>query len=322
MMQRRHLLSFIGLSVLFTAALADTWPNKPVKIVVPYAAGAGLDPVARTVAEKLAEIWKVPVIVDNRPGVNGTVGTASVARQAAPDGYTILFSGVPEVAISQYVMEKMPYDPEKDLRPVTQLASLPLVLVTSSSKPWASLVQFMERARQAPGTLSYSSSGEAGPQHLAMVQLERLGKASMIHVPYKGSAPAITDLLGGQVDVGFIGLPSVKALIEGKKLRALGISSHQPEPSAPDIPRISSMPGYAEFSVSQWFGVFVPAQTPDDVTSRIQASIATVVNDTRVRGALESQGLKPSGMSTADFSKFLAEERQKYARIVKDAKLR
>lgn len=201
------------------AAHAAEWPDKPIRIIVPYTAGAGLDPVARIVAQQLSKNLQTAVVVENRPGVNGTVGTASAAT-SPPDGSTILFSGVPEVAINQFLMPNLPYSPEKDLKPVTQLASLPLVLVTGASKPWNDIPALLADARERPEKISFTSSGLGGPQHLAAAQIEKMGNVRMTHVPYKGTAPAIIDMLSGQVDVGFIGLPSARSYLAAGKLKA------------------------------------------------------------------------------------------------------
>ncbi len=302
-------------------ALAQAWPDKPVKLIVPYPAGGGLDPVSRQVGQKLAEIWKVPVVVENKAGASGSLGAAFVA-QAPGDGYTILTSAIAEVAINQYTMPKMAYDPEKDLKPVTLMVQLPFVLVTNSSRPYTTAAELIEFARKNPGKVTYASSGLGTPQHLAGVLFEQLAGVKMTHVPYKGVVPSIQDLLAGHVDIGFAGLPTGLPHVQSGALRALGLSSLTPSPSAPQIPPLTRTAGLQGFSLTQWFGVFVPRGTPDAITQRIQEGFSAVLRSPEVKDSLEKQGAQPSGMSTEEFTRFLAAERDKFSKVVKSADLR
>lgn len=301
-----------------TAAGAESWPSRTVTLVVPYPAGAGLDPIARQVGQKMATTWKVPVVVENKPGANGSLGAAEVAR-ARPDGYTILMSGIAEVAINQYVQKGMAYDPVKDLRPVTQLAMLPLVLVTRTASRFTSMDVLLASARRNPGGITYSSSGIGSSQHLATVLMEQLGGIRLSHVPYQGIAPALTDLVGGHVDVGFAGLPAASPFFASGTLRPLGISSREPAPAAPDIPPIDRIEGLKGYEMTQWFGVFLPARASDEITRKLQASVASALESPEVRQSLKEQGVQPGGMSTAEFSQFLDRERAKFAEVVRGA---
>ena len=303
-----------------TPAAAQSWPGKPVKVIVPYVAGAGVDPVARLVSQKLAERWKQPVLVDNRAGGSGTIGANAVAK-AGPDGTTILMSATAEVVINQHFMKKMPYDPEKDLRPVTLLVTLPFALVTAPGKPYADMAGLLAYARQHPGTVSYASSGAGTPQHLAGVLVEQLAGVSLLHVPFKGVAPAVTDILSSQVDVGFVGLPTALQQVQAGKLRALGVSSNTPAEAAPQIPPIARTPGLEKFELIQWFGVFVPARTPDAVVQQIQHDVAEVLALPEVHDTLKKQGADPSGMPTAEFERFVQAQRQAFGKIVAGAKI-
>jgi tripartite-type tricarboxylate transporter receptor subunit TctC len=308
---------FIVLNSIAPAS-AQTWPDKPVKLVVPYPAGGGVDPVARLVGQKLADRWKQPVIVDNKPGASGSIGASYVAH-SAPDGLTIMMSATAEVAVNQFVMQKMTYNPETDLKPVTLAVRLPFLLVTNPSHPYSTAAELVAYAKKNPGSVTYASSGSGTPQHLAAVLLEQLSGVKMVHVPYKGVAPSVSDLLAGHVDVGFVGLPTGLPHVQAGALKALGVSSKTASPAAPKVPPLAVTPALAGFELNQWFGVFVPAGTPDALVQRIQKDISDVLQMPDVKKSLEKQGVQPSGMPTAEFAEFLKGERKKFASIVKSA---
>lgn len=309
-----------GLVVGEGNAFAQSWPTKAVTVIVPYVAGGGVDPVARLVSQKLAERWMQPVLVENRAGASGTIGANAVAK-APPDGHTLLMSATAEVAINQHFMKKMAYDPEQDLLPVTLLVKLPFALVASPSKPYADMAGLIAHARQHPGAVSYGSSGPGTPQHLAGVLVEQLAGVSLLHVPFKGVAQAMTDILGGQVDIGFVGLPTALQQMQAGKLRALGVSSRTPAAAAPQVPAIAQTPGMEKFELIQWFGVFVPARTPEAVVRRVQRDIAEVLALPEVRDTLLKQGAEPGGLPTAEFATFVGAEREKFRRIVQSARI-
>ncbi|MGY2491056.1 Bug family tripartite tricarboxylate transporter substrate binding protein [Cupriavidus sp. CP313] len=319
---RRRWLAALTVSIFVSPLLsfAQSWPEKPVTVVVPYVAGGGVDPVARLVSAKLTARWKQPVVVDNRSGASGTIGASLVAR-AAPDGYTILMSATAEVAINQHFMSKMLYQPERDLKPVTLLVKLPFALVTSPSKPFTDMASLISYARKNPGKVTYASSGSGTPQHLAGVLLEKLAGIQLLHVPFKGVAQAMTDVLSGQVDIGFVGLPTGIQQIQAGKLRALGVSSTRPSPAAPQIPAISKSPGLEKFELIQWFGVFVPTKTPEPLVAKIQHDIADVLAMPEVRENLAKLGAEPSGMPVSEFTAFVKTESDKFSKIVKAAKI-
>jgi len=228
-------------------------------------------------------------------------------------------SATAEVAINQFFMKKMAYDPERDLKAVTLLVKLPFALVASPSKPYADMAGLVAYARQHPGTVSYASSGPGTPQHLAGVLVEQLAGVTLLHVPFKGVAQAMTDILSGQVDIGFAGLPTALQQIQAGKVRALGVSSRTPAAPAPQVPAIAQTPGLEKFELIQWFGVFVPAKTPEAVVQKIQRDIAEVLALPEVRDTLLKQGAEPSGMPTAEFEAFVQAERSKFRRIVQAA---
>lgn len=306
-----------ALAVLSAAASAQAWPEKRVTLVVPYPAGGGVDPVARLLGQKLAERWKQPVIVENRAGGSGTIGASSVAR-AAPDGHTILISAAPEVVVNHHFM-KLTYNPETDLKPVTMAVRLPFILVASRSQPFSTLPEMIAYAKKNPGKLTYASSGAGTLQHLAAAMVENMAGIKMVHIPYKGVAPAVSDLLAGVVDVGFAGLPTGLPHAKAGTLKALAVSSKTPAPAAPEVPTVAAT--LKEFDLIQFFGVFVPGGTPDAVVQKLQADFADVLASPEVKTALEKQGATPSGMPTAEFQAFLKAERQKYGEVVKNANI-
>lgn len=302
-------------------AAAQDWPQKSVKIVVPYPAGAGVDPVARLVGQKLAERWKQTVIVDNKPGASGTIGATFVARAPA-DGLTIMMSATAEVVINQFVMDQMQYNPETDLVPVTLAVRLPFILVTHPSSPYSNVAELVAYAKKNPNKVSYASSGAGTPQHLAAVLLEQLSGTQMVHVPYKGVAPSITDLLANHVSIGFAGLPAALPHVQKGSLKPLGVSSKVSSPAAPQVPPVAATPGLEQFELNQWFGIWVPKGTPEPVVAQIQRDMAAVLQMPDVKDTLEKQGAQPSGMPTAEFAKFVQGERKKFEAIVKAANLK
>jgi tripartite-type tricarboxylate transporter receptor subunit TctC len=303
-----------------SGAQADTWPDKPVNLIVPYPAGGGVDPVARLVAQKLSERWGQSVIVQNKAGASGSIGAAYVAR-SKPDGSTIMMSATAEVVINQFMMQQMPYDPAKDLTPVTLAVRLPFVLVTQPNAPYSNVAELVAYAKKHPGALTYASSGNGTPQHLAAVLLEQLGGIQLTHIPYKGVAPSISALLAGEVNIGFVGLPTGLPHIQSGQLKALAVSGSSSPAAAPTIAPVANTAGLDKFDLTQWFGVFVPAGTPDGVVERIQQDVAAVLHMPDVRKALVAQGAEPSGMPTAEFRALVDRERQKFSGIVKAGNL-
>lgn len=310
------LLFLAALLTASCAAQAQSWPDKPVTLVVAYPAGGGVDPVARLLGKHLSERWKQPVIVANKAGASGTIGAAFVAKSKG-DGLNILVSATPEVVINQYIMKDMQYDPEKDLRPVTLAVRLPFALVAHPKEPFANVAELVAHAKKNPGKVSYASSGEGTLQHLSAVMLEQLAAIQMLHVPYKGVAPSVTALLGGEVAVGFAGLQTALPHIKAGTLKGLAVSSATPSPAAPGVPPLSQTPGLQSFDLNQWFGIFVPASTPTDIVRRLQEDVAAVLQLPEVRQSLESQGTQPGGMPTAQFESFVRAEREKFSRLTR-----
>ena len=291
------------------------YPTKVVRLVVPFPPGGATDITARLMAQKMSDAWKQTVVVDNRPGAGGMIGADLVAK-SAPDGFTVLVSSTQEIVINQYVFSKMAYNSEKDFAPVTLASITPLVLVVNPTLPAKSLKELIALARARPGRLTFASSGSGSVQHLAGELLKTLEKIDMIHVPYKGAAPAVTDVLGGQVDMFFSGLPPAMPHIRAGKLRALAVTTTTRSPALSEVPTMieSGVPG---FDISNWFGVFVPAGTPKDIVAKLNAEMVHALKQSDVKDKLSSQGAEAIGGTPDEFERFIQAEMAKYSQLVK-----
>ncbi len=301
---------------LFSAGLAHAqYPAKPVRLVVPFPAGGGADILARNMSGKLGEVLGQTVVVDNRPGAGGNVGAEAVAR-AAPDGYTLFFGTNGTHAINQSLYRKLAFDPIKDFAPVIHLQSIAAVMIVNPAVPAKTVREFVDYARARPGQLAYASAGNGTTSHLAVELLKTMTGMDLVHVPYKGGAAAMTDLIAGQVpitiDVMANALPQVKA----GKVRALGVTPAKRVQAAPEIPTIaeSGVPGY---EVTAWTGVLVPAGTPPEIVARLNDALNRVLQDPDVRARMLAGGAEPVGGSPGAFGAFIRAETEKWAQVVK-----
>ncbi|MBX3674399.1 MAG: tripartite tricarboxylate transporter substrate binding protein [Burkholderiales bacterium] len=289
------------------------FPEKTVRIVVPFAPGGATDVVARALGQRLGKVWNQQVIIENKPGAGGNIG-ADIVAKAAPDGHTLLMASPAEVVINQFLYAKMPFDPATDLVPISKAASAPLVLVVHPSVPSTTLPELIDWLKARPEGTNYASSGTGGPQHLAGESFRTMTKAKLVHVPYKGGAPAITDLLGGQVQMFFAGLPPALPHIRAGKIRAIAITTTQPSALIPGVPTVASvLPG---FDFENWQGLFAPKGTPAAIVEQIARDYAAVA-DKSLADQLSGQGAAPAPTTPADFAAFVQKERQKYGELVK-----
>ena len=304
--------SLFAVSLAF--AQAD-YPSKPIRLVVPFPPGGTTDILARAVAQKLTEAWGQQVIVDNRPGAGGNIGSDLVAK-AAPDGYTLLMGTVGTHAINPSLYARMPYDAQKDFAPVILVASVPNVLEVDPSLPVHTVQELIAYARANPGKLNFASSGNGTSIHLSGELFKAMTGVKMTHVPYKGSAPALADLVGGQVQLMFDNLPSSLGLIKGGKLRAIAVTSTARSSALPDVPTLaeSGLPGY---EASSWFGVLAPARTPPAIIAKLNAAIDAWLASPEAKDKLASQGAVAAGGTPADFAHWIAGETVKWAKVVK-----
>ncbi|QGW84580.1 Bug family tripartite tricarboxylate transporter substrate binding protein [Variovorax paradoxus] len=302
----------------------NTWPNKPVRIVVPFAAGGTTDILARAVAPELSKAFGQQFIVDNRAGAGGNVGAEIVAR-APNDGYTLLMGTVGTHGINRALYPKLPFDPIKDFAPITLVAAVPNVMEMNADKAKTlnirNVQDFIKYAKANPGKLNMASSGSGTSIHLAGELFKSMTGTYMAHIPYKGSGPALLDMVGGNADVMFDNLPSSMAQIKGGKLTALAVTSAQRSPALPDIPTVEEAGGPAlkGFEASSWFGLLAPAGTSPDIVNRIQQEVAKSLGTPAIKEKMLAQGAIPSGNSPADFTKLIASEHVKWAKVVKDS---
>ncbi len=298
------------------------WPNKPVKIVVPFAAGGTTDILARAMAPELSKAFGQQFIVDNRAGAGGNVGAEIVARSPA-DGYTLLMGTVGTHGINRALYPKLPYDPIKDFAPVTLVAGVPNIMEMNADKARQlginNVQDFIKYAKAHPGKLNMASSGNGTSIHLAGEMFKHMTGIFMTHVPYRGSGPALMDMVAGNMDVMFDNLPSSMQQIKAGKLKPLAVTSAKRSSALPDVPTVEEAGGAAlkGFEASSWFGLLAPAGTPPDIVARIQQESAKALASPAVREKLEAQGAIPGGNTPAEFARMIADEHAKWARVVK-----
>lgn len=302
-----------------TAAQAQTYPNRAVRLVVPYVAGGGTDFTARVIAPKLSEALGQQVVVENRPGGGTNIGSELVAK-AAPDGYTLLMAGAAN-AINMSLYAQPPYDTLRDFAPVSLSVKGANVLLVHPSLPVKNLQELLALARAQPGKLNYASSGIGSANHMAGELLKLVAKVNITHVPYKGNAPALTDLIGGHIEVLISGVPAVIGQIKNGRVRAVAIASLKRFPALPDTPTIDES-GLKGFEATTWFGVAAPAKTPREIVNRLNADLGRIVAAADVRERFIGEGVEPIGGSTELFATFIRDEIDKYAKVVKAAALK
>jgi tripartite-type tricarboxylate transporter receptor subunit TctC len=307
-----------ALAAVFFASLAQaqSYPTKPVRIIVPYAAGGNTDFTARAVAEKLSDVYKRQFIVDNRPGAATNIGTEAVAR-AAPDGYTLLMGGAAN-AINMSLFAKLPYDTLRDFEPIALCVQGANVLAIHPSLPAKNLKELIALAKARPGKLNFGSSGIGSSNQMAGELLKVMAGINIVHVPYKGNAPALTDLLGGHVEMIFSGVPALVPHIQSGRIRAIAIGSLKRFPALPQVPTFDEA-GVKGYEATTWFGLMAPAKTPKDITSRLNAEVDKALKSADIKERFMADGLEPMGGSAEAFAKFMRSEIDKYAKVIKAA---
>jgi tripartite-type tricarboxylate transporter receptor subunit TctC len=300
----KHMLSAVALFAVAGAMAADPWPTKRISIIVPFSAGGSTDIVARILASKLSPELGQPVIVDNKPGASGNIAGDFVARSPA-DGNT-LFMGTSTSIANIALFKTLPFDILKDFTPVSQIANTPLVLIANNDLPAGNVAELVKYAKENPGKLNYGSGGNGTSQHLGGVMFEHLAKVRMTHVPYKGAAPAVTDLMAGNIQVMFAPLIDALQFVKAGKVKALGVTTLKGAPQLPGTPSIATvLPG---FNVSTWNAVFAPAKTPPDVIMKLSAAITKAMNQPDTKQAIYDQGSEAIGSTPAEFKKFIDSE--------------
>ena len=315
---KRRILA-LTLACAAGAAGAQSFPTKPVRLVVPFLAGGSTDIVGRTVAQKLSEIWGQQVFVDNRPGGGTTIGTDNVAK-SAPDGYSLLVTPAP-FTINPSLLAKLPYDALNDFTPITLINTTPLVMVVHPGVPAKNVKEIIALAKAKPGKLNFGSSGTGGSNHLAGELFDAMAGVKMVHIPYKGNAGALTDIAGGHLDVVYNGITSAIALVRGNKLRALAVTSLQRSAALPDVPTLDES-GLKGFEAVAWNGLNAPAKTPRDIVMTINADVIRIVNSPELKERLKADGSDPVGSTPEQFATFLRNEIAKWAKVIKFANVK
>jgi len=307
----------VGFCLLAPAlAQAQTFPDKPIRLIVPFPPGGPNDIIARVVGKRLGEILKQTIVIDNRGGQGGVLGTDVVAK-AAPDGYTIAITSAGALAISPS-MEKVAYDTLKDLQPITLVAKVPEMLVVATSVPANNMAELVALAKSQPGKLNFASSGPGSLPHLAGELFKLTAKIEMTHVPYKGAAPAVNDLLGQQVQLVFLDLPILLPQIQAGKLKPIAVGAPQRVPSAPDVPTTTEV-GMPDLQTENWYGMVAPAKTPPAIVAALNKATVEALKDPDVLSKLSSQGAILVGDTPEHFGAFIASESTKWAKVIKDA---
>ncbi len=320
---RRHWLAACAVLAAPGAVFGQgAWPNKPVRIVVPFAPGGTTDILARALVPELSRAFNQQFVVDNKPGAGGNVGADAVAKSAA-DGYTLLMGTVGTHGINQSLYPKLPYDPIKDFAPITLVAGVPNVLVMNPAKAEAarinSVADLIRYAKAHPGKLNMASSGNGTSIHLSGELFKTMTGTFLVHFPYRGSGPALLDLIGGTMDLMFDNLPSAMPQIKAGKLKALAVTTAQRSAALPELPTIAEAGPVKGYEASSWFGLLAPAGTPVDIVNRVQQESAKALNTPALKERLLSQGAIPSGMPPSEFAAYIASETKKWEKVVKQS---
>jgi tripartite-type tricarboxylate transporter receptor subunit TctC len=313
----RRTLAVLALAVCSLAAHAGPFPSKPVKFLVPQAPGGTTDVFARYLAQKLSAKWGQSVVVENKAGAAGVLGTEIVAR-SAPDGSTFLVTYAGSQAVNQTLYAKLPFDSVKDFETVATIARTPFFLVTSASSPIRDFRDFIARAKAKPGSITYASSGNGSINHLMGESLKAEAGIDILHVPYKGVAAAMADVMGGQVSSAFAAVPAAIGLIRGGKLKALAVSSAQRNPATPDVPTVAES-GYPGFDIDPWWGILAPAGTPRAIVDKVNTDVGEVLRAPETQAFLRNQGSEALVTTPAEFHRLLVDDVAKWAKVVKSS---
>jgi tripartite-type tricarboxylate transporter receptor subunit TctC len=313
---RREFVIAGGTLLALPAFGQDRYPSKPIRMVVPHPVGGGVDIIARSLGEHLRASLGQPIVVENKPGANGMIGAQFTAASPA-DGYTLMMNGPGEIAIAPHLVKQMTYDPIKDLQPITLCSRAPNVLMVGPSTPAGSVAELIALARTKP--LTFGSSGIGNIQHLNGELFNKLAGVKIEHVPYKGAAPQIADIVAGQINMGFTSVAAALPLIKAGRVRPLGVTSKQRVPALPDVPSLSETPALSSYELNNWFGMFAPAGIPKPVLDMVHAAAVKGLNTPEMRKFIVDGGAIPAPMTPAEFSAFVAGESRMFAQIIKEA---
>lgn len=325
--RRAILKTFIGVTAstlaLGAAAQSGDYPNRPIRMIVPFTPGGSTDILARTIGEQLTKAWGQTVIIENVPGAGGSLGADRVAK-AAPDGYTLLMGHIGTLAVTPSIYPRLPYDPIKSFAPVAWVARVPNVLVVHPSVPARSVRELVQHVKANPGRLNYGSGGNGSAAHISTEYFKLQSDTDIVHVPYKGTAPAVNDAVSGQIQMLLTGAPAVMPMVKAGKLVALAVSSPQRIPGAPELPTIaeSGLPGFAGFEADQWYGIVAPAGTPEAIVRRLNTQVNASLNSPEILARLQSEGATPTPFPPEVFGKLIEAEIARWRPVVQRAGLR
>jgi len=317
--QRLLLVVLFSIAAIGNTVAQDTYPAASIRIIVPFTPGTGIDILARTLGQKLSEDWKTAVVVENRPGASGNIGTEAVAR-AAPDGYTLLMTAN-TIVLNRSLFKSIPYDPIKDFAPVAPLAIGRLALVTHPSIGTKTVAEFITLARREPGKLNYGSPGNGTPHHLAMELFKSKTGIDVVHVPYKGTAGAVSDLIGGQINVMFLPVHVALPYVETGKLDMLAAGGATRASATPAVPSLAEAAGIADIDTDIWYALYAPAGTPAAIVGKLGSQINRVLKSRDVADTLAKQGLQPTGGSADDLARLTRSDLARWSTVVRDAKI-
>jgi tripartite-type tricarboxylate transporter receptor subunit TctC len=317
-MSKTTQIAALAATMFASTAMAQAWPSKPISLIVPFPAGGTTDVLARALADKLTQTLGQTVIVESKPGAGATLGADFVAK-AKPDGYTLLVGAVHHT-IASSVYKKLPYDFQKDLAPVTTIALVPNVLVVNANTTAKNVAELVAMVKAKPGAYNYGSNGNGTAQHLIGTQFQNMTATDLVHIPYKGSAPLATDLLGGQVTMSFDTVTPVLQHIKGGKLRALAVTTAKRSAALPEVPTLDEA-GLKGFDIGTWFGVLAPAATPKDILARLNSEMVKVIQSAEFKKRMDEIGAEPIGNSAEQMAQQVRSETEKFAKLVKDAKV-
>ena len=315
------LLSALVSAVVATqgAVAQDAFPTRPIRIIVPFTPGTGIDILARTLGQKMGDDLKTPVVVENRPGASGNIGTEAVAK-SPPDGYTLLMTAN-TIVLNRSLFKSIPYDPIKDFAPVAPLAIGRLALVTHPSVAAKTVNEFIALAKREPGKLNYGSPGNGTPHHLAMELFKSKTGIDVVHVPYKGSAGAVSDLVGGQINVMFLPVHVALPFVEGGKLNMLAAGGAQRASATPNVPSLAEAAGVRDIDTDIWYALYAPAGTPNEIVTRLNREMNALLKSPDVAGTLAKQGLQPTGGTEDDLGRLTRDDLERWSVVVRDAKI-
>jgi tripartite-type tricarboxylate transporter receptor subunit TctC len=311
----RLLVVATALGLVTAGANAQTYPSKSIRMVVPFPPGGTTDILARTIGQKMAEDWGQPVVIDNRPGAGGNIGSDLVAK-APPDGYTLLMGTISTHAINPSLYKKLPFDPARDFAPISRVGTLPNILIVHPSVPVKSVKELIELAKSKPGDLNFASSGVGTSLHLSGELFNSMAGVKLVHIPYKGSSPALADLLGGQVKIMFDNLPSALPHVKAGKLKPLAVTSTKRVAVLPEVPTVSES-GLPGFEVTSWFAVYAPAKTPKDIVTKLNGEIVKILRSADVKDKLAQLGVDAAPTTPEELAAFAKAETEKWGKVVK-----